>query len=126
MRKRDGECLLCGKKDSLNAHHWIHSRAQGNRHRWDVRNGITLCYPCHVHKVHYYASADVTDRLKKEAFSRGIVTPGDYESIANDHSIAKFGVEVMEWVKEYLTEYLESLESNFYAVGGTDNEDPIH
>lgn len=123
VRTRDGECVLCGKKDGLNAHHWIHSRAQGNNTRWDIRNGISLCYPCHVHKVHKYASAEITDRLKQEAINRKILTPVDYEFIKNDHTILKFGVEDLEKVKEYLTAYLDSLDPNFYAVGGTDDEE---
>ena len=110
VRLRDGQCALCGKRDNLNAHHWVHSRAQGNRHRWDVRNGISLDYACHVYKVHYYASADITDRLKAFAFDTGILTPADYEEIANDHTIMKDSLEEMEAIKTYLTTYLEQLE----------------
>lgn len=123
VRTRDGECALCGRKDTLNAHHWIHCKAQGNLHRWNIKNGITLCYACHVYKVHYYASADITDRLKAYAFEKGIITPEEYEAISNDHQIAKFGVEDMERVKAYLTDYLDSLDPNFYAVGGTNDEE---
>lgn len=119
VRKRDGECVLCGKKETLNAHHWIHSKAQGNKHRWNVKNGITLCYPCHVYKVHTYASADMLEQLKAAAFMRKIVTENELESIANDHSIAKFGVADLEQIKDYLQAYLEELDTNFYAVGGT-------
>lgn len=121
VRTRDGACVLCGKTEGLNAHHWIHSKAQGNFHRWDVKNGITLCFACHIYKVHSYASADVIEQLKAAAFARGIVTPDELESIANTHQIAKFGVEDMERVKDYLTDYLERLDPNFYAVGGTDD-----
>ena len=122
VRTRDGECILCGRKDLLQAHHWIHSRAQGNLHRWDVHNGCTLCHPCHIYKVHTYASGDIIERLKTAAFERGIVTPEVYEEIANNHAIAKFGLEDMERVKAYLTDYLEGLDPNFYAVGGTSDE----
>lgn len=60
-------------------------------------------------------------QLAQAAFDRGIVTPEELETISNDHQIAKFGVEDMERVKEYLTDYLDSLDQNFYAVGGTDD-----
>lgn len=123
VRTRDVECILCGKKDTLQAHHWIHSKAQGNMHRWEIKNGVTLCYACHIHKVHKYSSADILDQLKGAAFDRGIVTPEELEAIANDHQIAKFGVEDMERVKSYLTDYLERLDPNFYAVGGTNDEE---
>lgn len=121
VRTRDGECVLCGKKDGLNAHHWIHSKAQGNLHRWNVKNGISLCFACHLYKVHTYASADILEQLKQAAFTRGIVTPEEYEAIANNHAIAKYGVADFEQIKAYLTDYLESLDPNFYAVGGTDD-----
>lgn len=123
VRTRDGACVLCGKTEGLSAHHWIHSKAQGNLHRWDVKNGITLCFACHIYKVHTYASADIMKQLAQAAFYRGIVTPEELETISNDHQIAKFGVEDMERVKDYITDYLDSLDPNFYAVGGTDDEE---
>ena len=95
-------------------------------HRWDVKNGVTLCYACHIHKVHKYSSADILDQLKAAAFDRGIVTPEELEAISNNHEIAKFGVEDMERIKGYLTDYLDSLDPNFYAVGGTENENTVH
>lgn len=122
VRERDGECILCGRKDTLQAHHWIHSRAQGNNTRWDVKNGVTLCYACHLHKVHTYASADIFEQLKKAAFERGIVTPQEYEDIANSRNIVRFGVGDFEQIKEMLEDYLAKLDQNYYAVGGTDDE----
>lgn len=110
VRKRDGECVLCGKRETLNAHHWIHSKAQGNKHRWNVKNGVTLCYPCHVYKVHTYASADVLEQLKAAAFMRGIVTPQEMQAIADDHEIVRLGVGDYELVKDMLQGYLKQLE----------------
>lgn len=113
VRLRDGQCALCGRKDVvLNSHHWIHSKAQGNRHRWTVQNGLALCYTDHIYKVHTYASADITERLKAFAFDTGVVTPADYEAIANDHTIMKDSVEELEKIKSYLTDYLEKLVGN--------------
>ena len=126
IRTRDGECILCGKKETLQAHHWIHSKAQGNMHRWEVKNGVTLCYACHIHKVHKFSSADILEQLKAAAFDRGIVTSEEMEAISNNHQIAKFGVEDMERIKDYLNDYLERLDPNFYAVGGTENENTVH
>ena len=110
VRLRDGKCALCGKTENLNAHHWVHSKAQGNLHRWDVRNGLALCYADHIYKVHTYASADITERLKTFAFDTGVITPADYDAMYNDHTIMKDSVEQMESVKTYLTTYLEQLE----------------
>jgi hypothetical protein len=45
-----GMCEKCGSSSSLSAHH-----AFGRRHRatrWDLYNGVALCYPCHIHWSH--------------------------------------------------------------------------
>ena len=44
--KRDKCCMICGSKKKRQAHHL----KNGNNHpkyRFDVDNGITLCYDCH-------------------------------------------------------------------------------
>ena len=109
MRLRDKECVLCGKTNGLAAHHWIHSRAQGNKHRWNIKNGITLCFTCHIYKVHHYASADVIGQLNEVAFERGIISKEELDNIANDHSLLKAGITEMEATRDYLTDYLEQL-----------------
>ena len=120
VRTRDGACILCGKREGLAAHHWIHSRARSLAHRHDVRNGVTLCFACHIYKVHTDATAATMEELTKAALGRQIVTPNELVEIENDYSIAKFTVEDYERIKEYLQGYLERLDPNFYAVGGTD------
>lgn len=119
VRTRDGECVLCGKKEGLAAHHWIHSKAQGNKHRWNVKNGLTVCFADHIYKIHTYASADIIEQLKQAAFARGIVTPQELEEIANDREIVRYGVSDYEAIKDYLQAYLEQLDPTFYEVGGT-------
>jgi len=50
VRKRDKRCRKCGGNGAVSAHH-----AFGRRHkatRWDVFNGISLCYACHIHWAH--------------------------------------------------------------------------
>ena len=50
IHKRDKWCMICGKVDGvLNAHH-INSRSHIAT-RWDVRNGVLLCFWCHQ-RVH--------------------------------------------------------------------------
>lgn len=109
VRTRDGECVLCGKKDSLSAHHWIHSKAQGNNQRWNIKNGITLCFACHIYKVHTHASAEIIENLKKVAFERGICTPEEFEYIANDRTILKGNLDNLKRAEGYLNAYLEQL-----------------
>jgi hypothetical protein len=48
---RKGYCEWCGKSDGkLDAHH-IMGRARKNL-RWDLRNGVCLCFRCHRIKCH--------------------------------------------------------------------------
>jgi 5-methylcytosine-specific restriction endonuclease McrA len=51
VKARDKKCQRCGSTGSLSAHHVF-----GRRHnatRWVLDNGITLCYPCHIHWAHH-------------------------------------------------------------------------
>lgn len=52
IRTRDGfMCQKCGSlSKKVSAHH-----AFGRRHRavrWDIFNGVSLCYACHIHWAH--------------------------------------------------------------------------
>jgi 5-methylcytosine-specific restriction endonuclease McrA len=50
VRKRDKFCQKCGGISGIAPHH-----AFGRRHlatRWDIFNGVGLCYPCHIHWSH--------------------------------------------------------------------------
>ena len=59
VRDRDGRrCLMCGKAENkaeglvLNAHHWRHRKGHSLALAFDVRNGATLCYGCHIGRLH--------------------------------------------------------------------------
>ena len=45
VRKRDGQCLRCGKKTPVYTHHIMSRRYLGTR--WDMENGVTLCVSHH-------------------------------------------------------------------------------
>lgn len=50
IRNRDVICQKCHGSGSISSHH-----AFGRRHRatrWDLMNGVGLCYPCHIHWAH--------------------------------------------------------------------------
>lgn len=88
VKDRDGECLVCEKSPPdvvLNAHHWIKRKAQSLKHKWDLRNGVTLCFRCHIHRVHKGELAAI-DKMKEEAFKRDITTRETYEEIKGYHS----------------------------------------
>jgi len=44
------KCAMCGGLANQ-PHHYFH-KAQGLRARWTVENGVALCFPCHIRKVH--------------------------------------------------------------------------
>lgn len=47
IRERDGKCILCGSDAMLDVHHiepWIEAETL----RFDPRNCVTLCRPCHT------------------------------------------------------------------------------
>ena len=59
VRDRDGrKCLMCGKVEDydngviLNAHHWRHRKGHSLALAFDIRNGATLCYGCHIGRLH--------------------------------------------------------------------------
>ena len=88
VRGRDGECLVCEKSPPhvvLNAHHWIKRKAQSLKHKWDLRNGVTLCFRCHIHRVHK-GELEAIDKMKEGAFKRAVVTREAYEEIKEYHS----------------------------------------
>lgn len=110
VRNRDRECVLCGSKSSLQAHHWIVTRNQSNKYKYDLRNGVTLCYGCHIHGVHRNPSVYLLDRLKTVCIVRGIASQEDINEIsANRHELHKRGVGEMENIITALSAYLENL-----------------
>jgi predicted restriction endonuclease len=96
VRKRDGRCLLCGKTGNLQAHHFIITKGASTKHRWDLRNLISLCYPCHIHKVHSTASLKWVLMLKKSAILNGICTEQDIEEISGDIEPMKLSKGLLE------------------------------
>jgi hypothetical protein len=69
VRKRDGRCMLCGSGSfkTVAAHHWIVSKHRSNAARWDIRNGIALCYGCHIHQTHKNADFETVSRIMAAA-----------------------------------------------------------
>ena len=50
VRTRDAKCLRCGKVSGLQGAH-IFSRTS-RATRWDLENGVSLDYACHLHWAH--------------------------------------------------------------------------
>ena len=65
VRHRDKACVLCGESEKvLNAHHWIVNAGRSLSVRFCLGNGVTLCYSCHIFKVHQTAAAVYTDKIR--------------------------------------------------------------
>ena len=58
IRKRDKRCLVCGRSDHLQAHHAIKRKHGGGVTRWVLKNLVTLCYGCHIGKLHGSSDSD--------------------------------------------------------------------
>ena len=65
IRRRDGKCLLCSSKDKLQAHHCLIRKALSNHTRWNINNGVTLCYRCHLIEIHGNATKSVLENYLK-------------------------------------------------------------
>lgn len=90
VRARDKKCVLCGNTTSLQAHHWIVTRNQSSKYKFDLRNGVTLCYGCHIHGIHSKPSVYLLNKLKDACLAQGIATQEDInEIIANRNEIHK-------------------------------------
>ncbi|MDR2426571.1 MAG: HNH endonuclease [Endomicrobium sp.] len=85
VRARDCKCVMCGKSGKgLQAHHYIKAKARSLKYRWDPRNGITLCYGCHMYTVHMTASYEAVSRLVDYAVKNELLTNAELAEIVND------------------------------------------
>ena len=68
VRARFGKCMGCGKlpdQCQLHAHHWWCTKARSLRLRFDIDNGIALCYSCHIGKVHQQGDGFFIDFIRR-------------------------------------------------------------
>ena len=78
VRRRDGgKCIMCGKTEGLNAHHWLFRKSHSKALAFNVANGATLCaYPCHLGRIHHDGDGDFALRLAdkmRERLGEGII-----------------------------------------------------
>jgi hypothetical protein len=93
VRQRDNKCILCGgyvgEPKKLQAHHWILSRGQSNKYRWDTANLCSLCWACHIHKIHQHPTVPLLEELKNRIIFAGIATQEDIDRISSDRGVCK-------------------------------------
>jgi len=89
-KKFNNKCIVCGKKERLNAHHIIPREIKESRH--DLRNGIALC-PKH-HRFSFELSAH------QNPFAFMIFLFYTYPEVFEEASNLNFNMEVMKkWKK---------------------------
>ena len=91
VRTRDNKCILCGghvgEINKLQSHHWLVSRARSTKYRFDERNLVSLCYGCHILKIHHNPTLVLLENLKNRALMNKIVTPEDIDEIKASSNI---------------------------------------
>lgn len=110
VRNRDSNCLLCGQVHDvkkLNAHHYIKSKGASTRYRWDLRNLVSLCYACHLYKVHGTASAQYIEPIKKKCLELNIFTEEEYQEIIDDKRIKKHTISELESLVNQTSEFIK-------------------
>ena len=107
VRRRDGECVLCGNTETLQAHHWIIHSGSSLSTRFLIDNGVTLCYACHIFKVHGRGDAVHFDQIKTYMFGKSGLTAARYEEIkVLGKEIAHFSLEDLAQIEEVLSKIM--------------------
>ena len=105
VRRRDGnKCLMCGKTEYLQAHHWLFRRSHSVRLAFDIANGATLCYGCHIGRIHTDGDGDFMLRLADRMIA--IVSP---EKVAEMRETARHPSPVNEDELRSLVGHLASI-----------------
>ena len=96
VRKRDKVCQKCFGRGHIAPHH-----AFGRRHhatRWDIYNGIGLCFPCHIHWAH-------RDPAGFSVWFKKHIGEFQYERLAEVHNqVTKYTVEDLQQMLNWLRE----------------------
>ena len=84
VRARDGNrCIMCAKTEHLAGHHWRYRRGHSLALAFDIRNGATLCYGCHIGRIHRDGDGEFIMRfLQRMTEKIGIADCADMDEIA--------------------------------------------
>jgi 5-methylcytosine-specific restriction endonuclease McrA len=96
VRERDGECLYCGKREYLAAHHFLRRGIKATRLVLD--NGVTLCASHHT--FNHQFSAHRTPEAFEKWFKR--TYPDRYREIRKR---AQIMMTERGAIKEFIEEY---------------------
>ena len=116
VRTRDNRCILCGghigEIEKLQSHHWIVRRSRSLKYRFDERNCVSLCYACHILKIHNSPTLLQIEELKDRALMSGIATQEDIDEIKQNCNIVyKMSIAEIEDKIKYFEEKIRSLKN---------------
>lgn len=116
VRTRDNRCILCGghigEIEKLQSHHWIVRRSRSLKYRFDERNCVSLCYACHILKIHNSPTLLQIEELKDRALMSGIATQADIDEIKQNCNIVyKMSISEIEDKIKYFEEKIRSLKN---------------
>lgn len=108
IKARDKKCQWCGKKEGkLDAHHIITKARSGFAGRWDIQNGVLLCFYCHRGKCHGSYIVEYADWIRCWLHDQDM----DYDQLkaTYDGAIWKLNKENFAIKKKVLEEILAGL-----------------
>lgn len=74
--------MMCGNKETkLQPHHFIFTSKTSLYHRYNPKNGISLCHGCHNCKIHRNPGLDNILNLKDAAIEGGVITLSELNDI---------------------------------------------
>ena len=115
VRARDKQCLMCDNKTNLHAHHVVKTKARGASVRWLLKNGITLCYDCHLNKYH----GTQADAMWHEKYLSKV-----YEKLPRFlwDKIVRLANKPFKFNKAIYERYDEWLDKRLERIGGSNEE----
>lgn len=100
--RMDKECVNCGKSAkevTLAPHHWFVQKARSLLFRWDLRNGIALCWYCHMRLVHAFATYIIMEKIFRVAMARRSITQDTIKQMTWEADNKQWKLTI-EWLEE--------------------------
>lgn len=99
VRDRDRICMVCDRgrpEVTLFGHHWFLPKTYSLALRWNLLNGVTVCYGCHKFKIHLFATYCYLAPMFKRLVDNGWYAALQVE--ADKPKMALAGAELESWL----------------------------
>ena len=110
IRTRDPKCLYCSREENLQAHHAIVTKGASISTRWNLQNGVTLCYDCHINKYHGNQASLDFHRILLQKIDHVIPFLEQEKVLVESKKIFKVSPVSLEEKKAWLESQLQILE----------------